>query len=167
MANYDWEGLKGKYVRGNIKSVQKFFRANNLTFSGQASLKTSGWRSERESYQKSIQEEITENARRLAIETEQQVRERQAKVAKHLQFKAIKAVRHQEPRNAMESLRMWEIGVKLERSVLGYDTNRHKEEVSSINTAIMGTRYYKKLSSAFENGTLRETIQELERLSSG
>jgi hypothetical protein len=164
MPTYNWEELKGKYLRGNIKSVQKFFRANNLTFSGQASLKTTGWRTERESYQRSLQSQITEATKQAIVETEQQVRERQAKVAKHLQYKALKAVKDQEPATAMESLRMWEVGVKLERLALGLDVER-KNTQSNFDTALTGTRYYKRLLSAQENGTLDRAIKEIESLS--
>jgi len=164
MPTYNWEELKGRYIRGEIKSVQKFFRANNLTFSGQASLKTTGWRTERENYQRSLQSQITEATKQVIVETEQQVRERQAKVAKHLQYKALKAAKNQEPRTAMESLRMWEVGVKLERLALGLDVE-HKNTQTNLNTALMGTRYYKRLLSGHVNGTLNQAIKELENLS--
>lgn len=155
---YNWKKLRGEYVRGDIETVREFLKEKKIPYTGNTAQKVVGWPSEREAYQRDLQDKISDKTIESVSETEAQVRSRQAKFARMLQLKAVRALQDQVPENAMESLRMLDTGLSQERQAL--DLNKPSIVAGNLNVAILNTRYGK----ALQQMTYEELRKVLDRL---
>lgn len=163
-STFDWHTLKAEYKTGTIKSVRAFLRNKGIKMSGNVSRKVTGWRVERESYQRTYQKQVEVVARDRMVDSFvddiAKVRTRHAKIARNLQAKGIKGLMESEPRTAMESLRMFLEGARLEREALGINDNQAE---LYDEPGFMKTRYAQKLKH-MNYGELQEVLRRLDKL---
>ena len=145
----NWSKLKLDYIFGEIESVNGFLVAKSLTINGNTTRKTKGWKAEKEMYQQKLEETIKSKTISEISDSEADVRARQAKVARYLQSKGLKAMEQYKPDNFPQGLRMVEVGLKQERNALGINnqqppiTNNYQNVL--YNLPIMKTAYGKQL----------------------
>lgn len=161
---YNWEELKGEFIRGDILSVSEFLKKKKIKRTGKVSEMTKGWAEEKQAYDEATQQQANEEAQKQVVETEAQIRARQQKAAKFLQFKALNALKEQVPENAMESLRMLQVGLNEERDAL--DLNKKPLIAGDVNIAVMHTRYGKMLQN-LDYDELKDVLTRLGELDDG
>ena len=160
---YDWEKIKGEFKRGNIGTVQEFLRFKNIKFSGYIGKITTGWIQEREEYKKKLEQVKDQKAIESEAETEAQVRARQAKIARSIVARGLKALAETDEQgkplhkieNVDQARRLIVDGLKEERSAL--DLDKKIMPTGNINIAILNTRYGEALKQ-LTNGQLTALI---------
>lgn len=155
----DWQSLKTEYKVGTIKSVNAFLKVKGIRLSGNTIRHIKGWSSERESYQIELQRRIEDKSRNKTAEIfsddYSEVQKRHAKIGRSLQAKGLEGLLKHKPRNAMEAMRMFVEGARLERQVLGLDDIQLSGDEKE--PAFMKTHYAKRLKSM----SLEELVKEL------
>lgn len=162
---YDWTKLKNEYIRGNTISAKDFLKENNVLITGSSYAKINGWQEEREQFQKELQEKTNEEVITKVAETTADIRARQAKTAKMLQFKGVKYIsdKDKSPKNIDQARRLVVEGLREEREAL--DLNRRElPQVGSVNIAVFNTRYGEMLKG-LNYGQLADILRRLDEKS--
>ena len=162
MAKYDWTKLKNEYIRGDVISAVDFLSKKNIPLTGTTRTNIVGWSKEREEYQKELEEKTNEETIVKVAETTADIRARQARTAKMLQFKGVKYISDKDkaPENIDQARRLVVEGLREEREAL--DLNRRElPQVGSINIAVLNTRYGEMLKG-LNYGQLADILRRLD-----
>lgn len=156
----DWDKLKNDYKYGEVESVNAFLDNAGIKINGNVSRITTGWRAERDEYQKQLEQTTQTKTVELVSNSEAEVRARQAKIARYLQTRGLKAMEEHNIENITQASRLVEVGLKEEREALNINDQRPVINTSItsmailMNMPIMKTRYGKAL--------LQMNMEELE-----
>lgn len=160
----NWVNLKNEYVRGDILTVSEFLDKKGITRTGKVSEMTKGWAEEKRAFDEATQQKLNDKVQTQKVESEVEIRSRQQKAAKYLQFKALNALKSQVPETAMQSLKMLQIGLDQEREAI--DLNKKPLVAGDINIAIMYTKYGKMLQD-LDYEQLKSVLTRLGELDEG
>ncbi|KKQ66952.1 MAG: hypothetical protein US86_C0002G0069 [Candidatus Daviesbacteria bacterium GW2011_GWA2_38_24] len=170
----DWNKLKQDYKYGEIESVNAFLDNAGIKINGNVSRITTGWRAERDEYRKLLDQQTQDKMVKMTSDNEIEVRARQAKVARYLQTRALKAMESRKVEDVTESqaTRLAEIGLREEREALNLNdqgpviNNNITSRAVLMQMPIMKTRYGKALLQMNEEGRMAvlERIHELRAL---
>lgn len=121
----DWDKLKNDYKYGEIESVNGFLESVDIKINGNVSRITTGWRAERDEYRKLLEQQTQDKMIELNSDNEIELRKRQAKVARHLQTRGLRAMESHKAEEVTESqaVRLVEVGLKEEREAVGINNH--------------------------------------------
>lgn len=161
MAKLAWPKLKEEYISGDTDSVSAFLKEKGIRRSGYVSRVTRGWNEARWSYQAKLRVAKEEENIKRTSRIDAEFNAKRLKVARNLQFKALRALQYQEPETVNQSVRMLEIGLEEEREATGIND---KDALSAQPESIyLKTRFAKELKEAL----LKMNDEEFSRLLAG
>lgn len=166
MANrkYDWDKLKGEFVRGDILTIDEFLKSKGISHNGHVDTIVAGWLVEREEYVKKLEEETTNKTLEAVSETTAQVRARQQRMAKILQAKGLKGLKDKVPDTVGLAGKFLIAGLREEREAL--DLNKHAPVITgAINIAVLNTRFGKMIQG-LNYEQLQRVLERLKELDS-
>lgn len=121
---YDWPALKEEYLEGEIKEVSVFLRSKGFQRPTSWLKQTQGWRTEKDE----IKQKAIEKSKQKLINGEahdlNEVRDRQARLARFMQLKGTAAIKTLEPKDIEEARKLIVSGIEAERKALGMDVAR-------------------------------------------
>lgn len=163
---YDWDRLKMEFFAGDFFSVSDFLRSKNMPTSetaGSVQRATAGWSEEK---RKLKQQSVEKSAKRMFLgeyEQLEEVRLRQARLARYLQIKGASKLKTLEPQTVDEARRLIVSGIEQERKSL--ETDRGQGRPSSLTQVNIGTvnTTFDKMVENLNYEQLLEFIAELKR----
>ena len=163
---YDWDKLKMEFLAGDFFSVSEFLRSKNMPTAetaGSMQRATAGWTEEKRRLK---QQSVERSAKRMFLgeyEQLEEVRLRQARLARYLQIKGASKLKTLEPQTVDEARRLIVSGIEQERKSL--ETDRAQGRPSSLTQVNIGTvnTTFDKMVENLNYEQLLEFIAELKR----
>ncbi|MGA3292043.1 MAG: hypothetical protein ABSC49_02750 [Candidatus Microgenomates bacterium] len=129
MRKYDWPNLKQEFLTGKWLSVATFFREKGIRNNSRSRLNASGWIKER----KNDLEQIVSKSKERIIESEVEIRIRQAEAAKTMQRVGLERLDKLSPETAEDARKLVTSGLEQERRALGLEGTTHPQRLTQIN----------------------------------
>ncbi|MFZ5366502.1 MAG: hypothetical protein ACOZBZ_04430 [Patescibacteria group bacterium] len=116
---YDWLKLQQEFITGGWLTVSDFFRSKGVPSNSRTRANAKGWREKKVAYGKRVIAEVREKT----IESEAEIRLRQQRAAKYLQYKGLKKLEELpvEKLDTKEARKLLVDGLQQEREALGLD----------------------------------------------
>jgi len=157
---YDWAKLKAEFLVGNWLSVADFINDKGMP---KAKYKqTTGWSEERKRYQKDAILASAQNLMKDDIVNIQQVRMRQARLAKFLQLKGLDTLKGKEVETVEDARKLVISGLQEERRALGMEGSQTSQSLTQIN--INPKTNLDKMIEKLDYEQVLELIAELKRI---
>lgn len=159
---YNWNELKVEFLKGDWLSVEAFLRDKNIPGDNHGS--TKGWGAEKQSLGKKMVEIATQEIVDEGINEEKKVRERQATIARKLQFKGLETIDKMSPTNIEEARKLIQTGLIQERDALGIGESKKGgvTSLTQVNVNLPKTKLDQLLDGLDAEGILK-IIAELRR----
>lgn len=163
-SKYDWAALKIEFLKGKWLNVAEFIRDKNMSLNSLQAYETKGWAEEKKQLARKSMEIATQHIVEEDINNEKNVRERQAKLARGLQLKGIKALEEMEPRSIEDARKLIQTGLIQERDALGISEGKKGgvTSLTQVNVSLPKTKLDQLLDGLDAEGILK-LIAELRR----
>lgn len=163
---YDWNKLKMEFLSGDFFSVSEFLRSKNMPTSetaGSMQRATAGWTEDKRRLK---QQAVEKSAKRMFLgeyEQLEEVRLRQARLARYLQIKGASKLKTLEPQTVDEARRLVVSGIEQERKSLEGDKAQGRPpSLTQVNIGTVNTTFDKMVEN-LNYEQLLEFIAELKR----
>lgn len=148
---YDWEKLKHDFITGDWNGIKHFKRYHNI--SQNLTLPFRGWLEERRKYQYDLERSVSEKLGGKSEVSPQEIRERQARLARFMQLKAAMFLEGAPIKDAEEARKMLVAGLQEERKALGLDQST-TQTLTQVNIGVK-TNFDKIIQNLDYEGVLR------------
>lgn len=130
LGKYNWDKLRAEFISGEWSSVTQFLTVKKVPLYNRA--KTKGWVDAKLKYRKEVFESSSRQLMDSDISNLQEIRNRQARLARFMQLKGANTLQEKEVQTADDARKMIVSGMEQERKIAGLE-GATKQNFTQIN----------------------------------
>lgn len=112
---YNWQQLKAEFIQGSWLTIADFLRAKSIPNNSRTRINTRGWSLEK----REVDNKVIVKAQEEYIVSESDIRLRQARTGRLMQYRAIRELEGVDLRSSEDVRKMLVSGMEQERSAVG------------------------------------------------
>lgn len=112
---YNWQQLKSEFLQGKWLTISSFLRDKGIQSNSRTRTHTKGWKTDKEN----IEGEILSETENQYIISEVEIRQRQQKTARLMQYRALQELHRVDLHSSEDVRKMMVSGLEQERSAVG------------------------------------------------